>query len=106
MGQHAKRSSFALETWVLLKRMTVVAMRDPSVYAGRMLMISLTCILFSIIYINARETVQEQALARHWLQAWHCGIASLMSMIYCIPVAIEFVFVKREVRARSYRFRS
>jgi len=98
-----QRQSFCREVFTLLKRQTTVAFRDPTFYSGRMLICCATCLFFSLIYIESRKTTQSQALARQWLIAWHLGIPTLMSMVYCFAAGDEFTAVAKEVRANNYR---
>lgn len=63
----------------------------------------LTCVIFSLIYIKTRDRVQSQVLSRQWLIAWHIGIPTLMSMVYCFAAGDEFTAVLKEVRANNYR---
>jgi len=101
-----KKKNPCTELAILLKRQVIIGYRDPTVYTGRMVMCFLTCLKFSIIYIKSSERNQQQALQRHWLIAWHCGICTLMSMIFCFAAATEFQAVKREVQANTYRLGS
>jgi len=102
LKREAKRNP-CTEVAILFKRQLVVSYRDPTVYTGRMLMCCLACLYFSIIYIKTRDRIQEQALTRHWLIAWHIGIPTLMAMVFCFNAATEFTSVSREVRANNYR---
>lgn len=101
-----KKKNPCMEVAILFKRQVLVACRDPTVYTGRMVMVCLTCLFFSVIYINAREKKQEQILQRHWLIAWHFGICTLLSMVFCFPASTEFEAIKREVQANNYRLSS
>jgi len=101
-----KRQGVCREVYVLLQRQATLAFRDPTVYSGRLVMCVLTCCLFSWIYIESRERTQRQALPRQWLQAWHLGIPTLMSMVYCFAAGDEFTAVAKEVRANNYRLAS
>lgn len=110
IDQRALRKSsklcFSHEVFVLLQRQAVVSFRDPTVYSGRMLVCCLTNLFFTFIYIESRNTTQNQALSRQWLIAWHLGIATLMSMVYCFAAGDEFTAVTKEVRANNYRLAS
>jgi len=98
-----KKRNPCTEVAILFKRQVMVSYRDPTVYTGRMLMCCLSCLFFSVIYIKARDRNQHQALQRHWLIAWHIGISTLMSMVFCFAAGTEFNSVAREVRANNYR---
>jgi len=47
------------------------AVRDPTLYIGRMVMFLNMCVFFAIIYVKCRDRVQTQVLARVWLCLWH-----------------------------------
>merc|ERR1719215_2465167 len=61
---------FCSQVTVLLRRMLVLAMRDPTVYLSRLVVCLCSCTFFSLVYIKSRERTQEQVLNRLWLLVW------------------------------------
>jgi len=104
---HSKTSlPLCSQVAVLLRRMLLLAVRDPTVYLSRLVACLSSCIFFSLVYIKSRERTQEQVLNRIWLLIWHIGVPSQLSVAACLGQNIEFVAVRREIKAGMYDFRA
>jgi ABC-type multidrug transport system ATPase subunit len=101
-----KSQNFFVETAVLFRRMLTLAVRDPTVYISRMIVFLLSCTFFAIVYTKSRDRTQDQIFNRVWLLLWHMGVPSSMSLAACLGQNVEFVAVRREVRAGMYRVSS
>jgi len=82
----------------MFQRHGKLAIRDPTLYSGRMLMFLITTVFFAIIYVKARERNQDQALQRMWFLSWIIGVPSNMGVVAVYAYNIEFNAIKREVK--------
>ena len=82
----------------MFQRHGKLAIRDPTLYSGRMLMFLITTVFFAIIYVRARERNQDQALQRMWFLSWIIGVPSNMGVVAVYAYNIEFNAIKREVK--------
>jgi ABC-type multidrug transport system ATPase subunit len=69
------------QTFIMFRRHFLLAIRDPLIYVGRMVMFFFICIFFAIIYIKARERTQSQALEHLWMTVWCVGVPSNAGVI-------------------------
>merc|ERR1712087_1011630 len=76
------------EVAVLFRRSLTLALRDP------------------IVYLESRERTQAQVYSRFWLLIWHLGVPSMFSMAAALGQNVEFVTIRREVKAGMYRISS
>jgi len=91
---------------VLLRRMVLLAVRDPTVYFSRLIACLFSCMFFALVYIKSRDRTQEQVLNRFWLIMWHLGVPSQLSVAACLGQNIEFTAVRREIKSGMYDFRA
>ena len=82
----------------MFQRHGKLAIRDPTLYSGRMLMFLITTVFFAIIYVKARERNQDQALQRMWFIIWIVGVPSNMGVVAVYAYNNEFNAIKREVK--------
>mmetsp|Transcript_14192 Transcript_14192/g.39029 ORF Transcript_14192/g.39029 Transcript_14192/m.39029 type:complete len:654 (-) Transcript_14192:267-2228(-) len=97
-----KRQSRSAEIAVLFRRMVVLTVRDPMVYVSRVFFFVVACTFFSIVYIKARNRTQDQVFNRMWLILWHMAVPSCLSLVACLGCNLEFVAVRREIKAGMY----
>ena len=88
------------QAWTLMRRHGVITVRDPTLYTGRMVMFLNACIFFAVIYIEARQRVQEQVLFRMWLVLWHIGVPTSLGVIACYTYNEEYYAIKVGMRNR------
>lgn len=91
-------TSVASQTVTLFRRHGILTLRDPTLYIGRMVMFLAACCFFAIIYIKARDRVQEQILSRMWLCLWHIGVPSSLGVVAVYTYNEEYFAIKREVK--------
>jgi ABC-type multidrug transport system ATPase subunit len=99
-GKHQK--NLCTQFQVMLRRMVLLAWRDPVVYTSRMVVFTVACIFFALVYIKSRARQQDQAFNRVWLILWCMGVPNMMSLAACLGQNLEFVSIKREVKAGMY----
>jgi len=92
------------QIWVLLRRMLLLAVRDPTVHLSRLVVCLFSCIFFAIVYVKSRERTQDQVLNRVWLYIWHMGVPAQMCLAACLGQNMEFVAVRREIKSGMYAF--
>lgn len=93
------RISLLAQTVVMLKRQSLLAVRDPIQFTGRMIIFIFCTIFFAIIYIAARDRDQDQALQRLWFLVWISGVPSNMGLIGVYVYNVEFLAINREMKA-------
>jgi hypothetical protein len=79
-----------------------LSVRDPTLYLGRAGMFLVACTFFAIIYINARERIQDQVTSRMFLCLWFIGVPSMMAVIAVFSYNQEISEIKRELRNGFY----
>ncbi|CAE8720649.1 unnamed protein product [Polarella glacialis] len=62
--REAKMRGLVAQTLILCRRLAIMTMRDPTVYSARWVFAATANLVFSLIYIDARDRNQEQALPR------------------------------------------
>jgi ABC-type multidrug transport system ATPase subunit len=82
----------------MFRRHGLLALRDPMLYSGRIVMFLLCTVFFAIIYVRARARNQEQALQRMWYVIWIVGVPSNMGVVAVYAYNTEFNAIKREVK--------
>jgi ABC-type multidrug transport system ATPase subunit len=96
--EEEKRSTsgtFFSELWLLLKRHSLLASRDPLIYTGRLAIFLMCCVFFGIVYIHARVRSQDQTLNRFWFIIWICGVPSKL-LIFDIIYYIVLLYILYE----------
>ena len=61
------------ETKVMLRRHATLVMRDPILYAGRLVGFLIVNCFFGVVYIAARDYTQDQAGSKLWVSVWFIG---------------------------------
>jgi len=96
------QAPFALQTWLLLKKLCKLTYKDPILYVGRVATFLLTCSFFAIIYIKARDLAQDQILSRLFLIMWLVGVPSAFGTVATFALNVDAKAIKREVRDGMY----
>lgn len=94
----AAQASVFAQSFIMLRRHALLAMRDPLIYLGRVVMFFFVCIFFAIIYIEARKLDQKQALPHFWLGIWCISVPSNAGVIAVYVFNTEFFTIKKEVK--------
>jgi ABC-type multidrug transport system ATPase subunit len=86
----------------MLSRHGVLTMRDPMppcpmLYMGRMIGFLFTCIFFAVVYIDARDRVQDQVLYRFFLIVWYVGVPMNLSLLVTYSYNEEYFAIWKEV---------
>mgnify|MGYP005845049007 CR=1 FL=1 len=70
----------------MFQRHALIIVRDPLLYVGRALVFLILNMVFGFVYWKARDADQSQALNKHFLNLWYCGIAcnSKCSLLFSI----------------------
>jgi len=97
-----QRQSCCVQTMVMLRRMLLLARRDPMVYVSRACVFISACLFFALVYIKSRERKQDQIFNRVWLILWCIGVPAMMSIAACLGQNLEFVSITREVKVGMY----
>jgi ABC-type multidrug transport system ATPase subunit len=57
----------------MLRRYATLVMRDPILYAGRLVGFLIVNCFFGVVYIAARDYTQDQAGSKLWVSVWFIG---------------------------------
>jgi ABC-type multidrug transport system ATPase subunit len=97
-GEELPRCALGRQVVVLLDRHFTLAIRDPMLYLGRMIIFLVATLFFAIIYVKARETTQDQVINRMWYIMWCIGMPANMGVIAVYAYNQEFLSIQREAR--------
>ncbi|CAE8582044.1 unnamed protein product [Polarella glacialis] len=101
--REAKMRGLVAQTLILCRRLAIMTVRDPTVYSARWVFAATANLVFSLIYIDARDRNQEQALPRIWVMSWCLGAPVFMSIVV-IPVYYQdFLVYKKEIGNGMYK---
>ena len=95
---HLDKAPFWQEFMIMLRRQGTMIVRDPILYTGRCGMFLLTCMMFSLVYLEARNYTQDQALNKFWLTAWLVGVPSNMGVVAVYALNEEFKSILSETK--------
>lgn len=97
------RRSPLVQTAILSRRLALITMRDPTLYAGRWIFAIVGNALFSVVYIGARDRTQNEMLNRIWLFSWAMGGVAFLSVIVIAVYFSEFHIWQKERHNDMYR---
>lgn len=60
----------AKEIGIMFRRHFQLIVRDPILYIGRCAIFLFMCLVFSLVYLNARDDSQDQVLNKFWIMVW------------------------------------
>ena len=92
------KAPFAKEFVIMLRRQGTMIVRDPILYIGRCVMFLMTCMMFSLVYLEARDNTQDQAQNKFWLTAWLVGVPSNMGVVAVYALNEEFKSIRSEAK--------
>jgi len=96
------RAPFSRQVLLLLQRQGKLALKDPSLYTARMVILLVIGIFFPCVYIKTRDRVQDQILQRSFLVFWIVALPGV------VTTAVVFVFnsfahnLRLEVKSGMY----
>jgi len=93
-----KVRSYCQQTWTLLRRASVVSVRDPSLYIGRMLAFLIANSFFAVVYIKARTLDQQYVDPRVRLLIWFIAVPSIFSVVVVFASNDEFKLLRMEIK--------
>ena len=67
---NAQRTPLATEIGIMFRRHAQIIVRDPILYVGRCAIFLFMCLVFSLVYLNARDNSQDQVLNKFWIMVW------------------------------------
>jgi ABC-type multidrug transport system ATPase subunit len=97
-----KQCSFFVQVILLMKRLLLIARRDPMMFGARWVFTALASTLFALIYYEARIPAQGQVLNRLQLLNWVLGAPAFMSVVVICLVSSDFLIYKKEVKNGMY----
>lgn len=83
---------------VMLRRHSVLMIRDPTLYVGRCLIFLIACCFFAVVYIESRNRTQPQAINRVWLIVWLLGFPANLGVVATFAYNTEYKAIRREVK--------
>jgi hypothetical protein len=93
-----KRAPLRREIMIMFRRHSTLIIRDPILYIGRSLVFLIANLIFSLVYLQARDYTQDQALNKMWITVWHVGVASNMGVVAVYALNDEFKTIVRETK--------
>jgi len=96
------RAPFLRQVLLLLQRQGKIALKDPSLYTARLVILFVISIFFPCIYIKTRKRDQDQILQRSFLIFWIVALPGVAT------TAVVFVYnsfahnLRREVKSGMY----
>ena len=85
-----KRAPLRKEMMIMFRRHLTMILRDPILYIGRCFIFLISNLIFAIVYWNARDFTQDQALNKMWVSIWFVGVASNMGVVAVYVLNEEF----------------
>jgi ABC-type multidrug transport system ATPase subunit len=93
-----KRAPLRKELMIMFRRHGALIVRDPILYIGRCLIFFVSCLIFAIVYWNARDFTQDQAINKMWVSIWFVGVPSNMGVVAVYALNDEFKSILRETK--------
>ena len=97
-----RRAGFLSQCGTLTHRALVVAIREPIQYTGRMAVIIFAIAFFSLLFLTARETKQDQVQIRAFYLMFAIGIPAQFMMVTIFAEYFTAVSIRREVKDGMY----
>ena len=85
---HMKRAPLRKEIMIMFRRHSVMMIRDPVLYLGRCAIFFVSCLIFAIVYWNARDFEQDQAINKMWVNIWFLGVPSNMVSAHALGASM------------------
>ena len=93
-----QRAPFAAEMAIMFRRHSTLILRDPILYLGRCVIYFVANLIFALVYLNARDYTQDQAVNKVWVNIWFIAVPSNMGVVAVYALNDEFKSVAREVK--------
>merc|ERR1719450_1944861 len=90
------------QIWILTRRLSLMAGRDPTIYSARWIFAALSSVCFSTVFISAGVRSQDQVLPRIRLLSWLIGAPAFMTVIVIAVYNQDFHIYRKEVRNGMY----
>lgn len=91
-----KRTPLAKEIGIMFRRHFQIIVRDPILYIGRCAIFLFMCLVFSLVYLKARDDSQDQVLNKFWIIVWFLGVPTQMGVVGVFSLNEEFKSILRE----------
>mmetsp|Transcript_17418 Transcript_17418/g.33065 ORF Transcript_17418/g.33065 Transcript_17418/m.33065 type:complete len:674 (-) Transcript_17418:215-2236(-) len=95
---HLQRAPFVAEMAIMFRRHSTLILRDPILYLGRCVIHFVVNLIFSLVYLNARDFTQDQAVNKVWLGVWLVAVPCNMGVVAVYALNDEFKTITREVK--------
>jgi hypothetical protein len=86
------------QVFTVLSRQFLLAMRDPTLYLGRMAAMLIANCFFALIYWKARAYEQQYVTAKYYLIGWLIAVPTMLAVVVVFATNKEFHLVNKEIR--------
>eukprot|EP00527_Entomoneis_sp_CCMP2396_P007145 CAMPEP_0198142730 /NCGR_PEP_ID=MMETSP1443-20131203/5442_1 /TAXON_ID=186043 /ORGANISM="Entomoneis sp., Strain CCMP2396" /LENGTH=649 /DNA_ID=CAMNT_0043805811 /DNA_START=139 /DNA_END=2088 /DNA_ORIENTATION=+ len=86
------------EIMILFSRHFKLIRRDPILYIGRAIMFLVSCLIFSLVYLSARDDNQDQVINKFWIIIWVIAVPSQLGVVAVYTLNDEFKSLLRETK--------
>lgn len=93
-----KRVSLSQELLIMLRRHSLMIVRDPVLYTGRCGIFLVSCLVFGFVYWKGRADEQAQAINKFWVNLWYFAVPNNMGVVAVYALNDEFKSVLRETK--------
>lgn len=94
----SSRGHWCQRLGIMLERHAKLAVRDMTLYTGRMAIFFMAGLFFTFVYWDARSRAQDQALNRVWLAIWYLGVPTNMGVVAVWAYNTEYVAIAQEIK--------
>jgi hypothetical protein len=94
--------SLFAEFRILPPRQTTLLLRDPTLYLSRSVLFVVGLSTLSIIYLDTRDRLQTNVLAKSFLVLWHDAVPSMLAVLAVYGFGADAKMVKREVKGGAF----
>jgi len=97
-----RRAGFCTQVATLMHRSLTVAIREPILYTGRMVVIFIAVSFFSLLFLTSRELAQDQVQIRCFYLMFALGIPAQFMMVTVFAENFTAACIRREVKDGMY----
>ena len=87
---------------IITQRTISLALKDPTLYVSRMVLIAILICVFGLIYIESRDPTQDQVMPRLFLLNWVCTMPSILNLITVLALNTEYTNARTEMKSGMY----
>ena len=98
----ATRSKFPFAFALLLRKHSLLLVRDPTVYLMRIVCFAVVSCFFAALYIDSRQLIQQQLFSREFLQWWVGNLAPAFGILPLLSLSFDAATVRREMKDGMY----